>query len=128
MTGPRPELIEAAARWLYLNEDYEDGTTQPDWWDSEQPEVREALRLKAMSFLATVLANLTAADVPERVRQQIRAEALCEAADEVHTESRWQIEANLRGVNIGGSPVGRLTMIEGILRDRASDIDRFVQS
>lgn len=50
-----------------------------------------------------------------------RAAALCEAANEVRTEARWQREQQMRGMFANGErSVDRLLLVERILRERAA--------
>ena len=52
---------------------------------------------------------------------RVRAEALREAADEIHTERRWQVEKARTGVqSIHNYCDGRLAVVEQILRARAN--------
>ena len=49
-----------------------------------------------------------------------RKAALREAADVVHSEARWQAELMRRG-RPATDPIGRLLVVETILRERAED-------
>lgn len=54
-----------------------------------------------------------------------RAGALREAADEIHTEARWQLQMKLRGRPVISAQwhIDRLLMVERILRDRAATLE-----
>lgn len=52
----------------------------------------------------------------------VRAETLKEAANEVHLESRWQVELDMRGQLDSVQSIDRLIMLERILLDRAAKV------
>lgn len=62
------------------------------------------------------------------VRDQIAAEALLEAADEIHREARWQTEQQMRNAGTPSASQNyyvtcRLAVVESVLRARAYRLD-----
>jgi len=94
-----------------------------DVTDEDVPEVwvdAPDVVLPAMpSSTLTVGRVYSDADLAQRDKR-VRAETLREAADEIHTERRWQVEKARTGVqSIHNYCDGRLAVVEQILRARA---------
>ena len=63
------------------------------------------------------------AQVAAAAARTVGAQALRDAADEVHIEARWQTEQQMRGLTEWRRSIDRLVMLEQILRDRAVQLD-----
>jgi len=81
-------------------------------WEEQPDGYRDRWRRSAARLLADVVPLIRA-----HIADQARAQALREAADEIHREARWQKESQTRGMFANGeTSVDRLLMLERIMR------------
>lgn len=104
-------------RYDFTNSAYRSLFQSYEAWKSENPNAYRNLTAEYTGVLAAAAPHL---------QRQARSDALKEAADEIHTEARWQTEQRIRLAQISdvrastsyGISLSRLALLEKILLDR----------